>query len=183
MVEVANQSNITCQYILSEEQEIFHQTFSWWLYVVVSLFIGFGGLIVNSVAILVMLKSELAACFFYWLLICLEFFDNCFLLCCILDVFRKYIGSSSLHNYIFAVFLFPFKSVVMLCSIYIAIALSIERYGALVKPISHQTARTTNALKEHLMHHGKRLLKFVGSIILFSVCFYIPRFFEVIGPQ
>ena len=124
MNNIVEPSNTTCLYNLTEEQQIFYEMFSWWIDGILSLCITFTGIIVNIIATLVMLKSELVVCFFYWLLICHQFFDGCFLFCCALDVFRKYIAISSLHNYIFVVFLFPFRSIVKMCSIYITIALA-----------------------------------------------------------
>jgi hypothetical protein len=147
-----------------------------------ALFIGFGGISINILAICIILKSELRFSFFYWLLICLEVFDTSFLLCCVLEAFRKHIGSTVIHNYVFAVFLFPFKSVVMLCSIYITIALSVERYNALVHPVSHRRLQrnpSRSVVEVNIQSYYKRLFKNLGPIIIFSVLFYIPRFFEV----
>ena len=174
--------NNTCQHVLTEIQTEFLKSLAWWMEGFGGLFIGFGGISINILAICIILKSELRFSFFYWLLICLEIFDSCFLLSCVLEAFRKHIGSIPIHNYVFAVFLFPFKSVVMLCSIYITIALSVERYNALVNPVSHQSLqrnRSRSVVEVNVQRHYKRIFKYLGPTILFSVLFYIPRYFEI----
>ena len=47
--------------------------------------------------------------------------------------------------------------------------------------MSHQKARGTQTLKDYFIHHRQRLFKYVSPIILFSICYYIPRFFEVVA--
>ena len=122
------QPNLTCEHILTDEQTILYLNLCWYLEGIGSIFVGGGGMVLNLIAICVIIKSDLADSFFYWLLICLEIFDSCFLLCGILVSIGNYISSTSVYNYIFVVFLYPFRNVVMLCSIYITVALSVERY-------------------------------------------------------
>ena len=179
MEDDAIQRNITCVYTISEAQSELFNSFSWWLEGFGSLLIGSGGIVMNIIAICVILKSELKTSFFYWLLICLAICDSTFLLNCVLESFRRYMGSTPLHNYIFAVFLFPFRSVAMLCSIYITVGISVERYNAIVHPVSHQRNTGMSTVQQTYAFHRKRLFKYIGPIIVFSICFYIPRYFEV----
>ena len=177
--ENVQNDSFQCYYNWTEHQSEVLQSTEYMLEGPGSLIIGIGGILINFLAIFVILKSDLKSSFFYWLLICLEVFDSSFLGCCVLESFRKHIGTVSIHNLVFANFLFPFKSVVMLCSIYTAIALSVERYNALVNPVSHRSLRAANAVDANLNNHLKRLLKYMGPILLICVTFYIPRFFEV----
>ena len=172
-------NNVSCHYNWTEEQSEVLASIEWVLEGPGSLAIGSSGILVNSFAIFVILSSDLKTSFFYWLLVCLEIFDSCFLGCCVLESFRKHIGTVSVHNLIFANFLFPFKSVVMLCSIYIAIALSVERYNALVNPVSHRRLGSAIAAENAFVNNRKRLIKYLVPILFITICFYIPRFLEV----
>ena len=131
----------TCIFSLSENQKVYQTLISWYISGMGTLIIGTVGIFLNIVSIVVIMRSELKNSFFNWLLICLVICDSSFLLTCISEAFRKHIGSIPIHNYIFAVFVFPFRSMVMLSSIYLTIGLSIERYNALLNPISHQNYR------------------------------------------
>ena len=98
-------NNISCHYNWTEEQSEVLASIEWVLEGPGSLAIGSSGILVNSFAIFVILSSDLKTSFFYWLLVCLEIFDSCFLGCCVLESFRKHIGTVSVHNLIFANFL------------------------------------------------------------------------------
>ena len=184
MNETLNKQNIICvlPYNISEVQLIFYHDFSWWLEGFGSVLIGSLGIVFNATTISVLLGSELAASFFNWLLVCLALFDSLFLLNGILEAFRTYLGSTILHNYVFVAFLFPFRSVVLCCSIYMTVILALERYNALANPTSHQGSNFRggqNSLRTYFIHHWARVLKYVGPIILLSSLFYIPKLMEL----
>ena len=169
--------NVTvCYNNLTVNQTNILESIGWVLEGPGALVIGTFGILVNFFAVFVILRSDLKASFFYWLLICLQVFDSSFLGCSILESFRRHIGTFSIHNVLFANFLFPFKSVLMLCSIFTAIALSIERYNALVNPVSHRRHGAKNAVDGSFRNHRNRLLKYMGPIILSCICFYITGF-------
>ena len=161
----------------------FYDNISWWLEGFASILIGSMGIIFNLTTINVLLGSDLAASFFNWLLVCLAVFDNLFLLTGILDAFRNHIGSSSLHNYVFVIFLYPLRSIVMCCSIYMTMILALERYHALATPqASHRKSslcRAQHTLKNYFMTHWSRVIKYVGPVVIFATIFYIPKFFEL----
>ena len=173
--------NITCLHHLSDDQTAFITSLYWWLEAVGSLSIGTGGIFLNLIAISILSSNELRTSFFHWLLVCLEIFDSCFLVCCVLEGFRKHIGlvNTPTHNLIFAKFLFPFRSVVLLCSTYVTISLGIERYNALINPVSHRKSTSLIILQNQFAIYRWRLLKYIGPIIMFTSCFYIPRYFEI----
>ena len=179
IMENFTNGNTTCIHNLSDEQIINRYSLSLSLGGIGSLVIGLSGIFLNIIAILIMVTSELKKSFFYWLLICLVLCDTSFLVICVSEAFRNHIGSHPIHDYIFAVFLFPFRSMVMLGSIYFTIGLSIERYNALLNPISHRNPRCMVNKTEVFWLHRKRLLKYLLPILFVSVIFYISRFFEV----
>ena len=167
---------------ITENQWAFYNDFLWWLEGFGSVLIGCIGIFFNLITILVLLGSELAASFFNWLLVSLALFDVFILLNGILEALRNHIGSSNLHVYIFVTFLYPFRSVVMCCSIYTTVTLAMERYNALARPTSGQGHRMGNhpqSLKQYFSLHYKRLLKYMGPIIILSVLFNIPKRLEL----
>jgi hypothetical protein len=161
----------------------FYDNFSWWLEGFASILIGSMGIIFNLTTINVLLGSDLAASFFNWLLVCLAVFDNLFLLTGILDAFRNHIGSSSMHDYVFVIFLYPLRSIVMCCSIYMTMILALERYHALATPqASHRKGslcRSLHTLKNYFKTHWTRVIKYVGPVVIFATIFYIPKLFEL----
>ena len=179
------EQNISCvlPYNITENQWTFYYSFSWWLEGFGSIMIGSMGIISNVITINVLLGSDLAASFFNWLLVCLAIFDNFCLLNGILEAFRRHIGSTSLHHYVFVIFLYPFRNTVMCCSIYITVILALERYNALAAPTTchrkNSLFRTQRSLKTYCVMHWARVMKYVGPIIIFSSLFYIPKLFEL----
>ena len=169
---------------ISENQWNFYYSFQWWLEGFLAIFFGCVGIFLNSVTIWILLAGELAASFFNWLLVCLAVFDSFFLLNGALEAFRNHVGSTAIHNYIFVVFLYPFRSIVMCCSIYTTVMLALERYNAMIKPISNlvplgNRSSGKQSLKGYFFIHWKRLLKYIGPIILLSTAFYIPKRLEL----
>ena len=168
---------------IADEQWKLYETISWWLEGCGSIIIGLMGIIFNLTTINVLFGSDLASSFFNWLLVCLAIFDNLFLLTGILEAFRNQIGSSSLHNQVFVMFLYPLRSVVMCCSIYMTIMLALERYHALAKPMVSQRkgslCRAQHTFKNYFKTHRVRVIRYVGPIIVLASLFYIPKLFEL----
>ena len=181
----SNESNMSCvlPHHITEEQWIFYNAFTWWLEGFGSVLIGSMGIFFNITTIVVLLGGELATSFFNWLLVCLSVFDSLFLLNGILEAFRNHLGlGTDLHDYIFVVFLFPFRSIVMCCSTYTTVILALERYNALVRPISHQSQGLRSgkqSLKNYFCVHWTRLLKYVAPILILATLFYIPKRLEI----
>ena len=183
--QTLNETNTTCilPYDITENQWIFYESFTWWIEGFGSVLIGSMGIFFNLTTIWVLLGSELAASFFNWLLVCLAVFDSFFLLNGILEALRNHLGSTSIHNYLFVVFLFPFRSIVMCCSIYMTVILALERYNALARPTSHHGhgARSggKHSLRNYFELHWVRVLKYVGPIVILASIFYIPKRMEL----
>ena len=170
-------------YPITDEQWMFYETIAWYLEGCGSIIIGSMGIIFNLTTINVLLGSDLASSFFNWLLVCLAIFDNLFLLTGIFEAFRNQLGTTTLHKQIFVIFLYPLRSVVMCCSIYLTIMLALERYNALAKPqVSHRKGslcRAQHTLKNYFKTHRMRVIKYVGPIIVLASLFYIPKLFEL----
>lgn len=170
---------------ITELQWLLYYVYVWWVEGFGSVFTGVIGIFFNIITIGVLLGSELSASFFNWLLVSLSVFDAMFLLGGILEAFRSHIGSSSFHNLVFVEFLYPFRGAVMCCSIYITVALALERYNALLHPVMNNVVGTKPTSKRRQMlinnfHlHRSRLLKYIGPILVLSIAFYIPKRLEL----
>jgi len=173
----------TLPYDIPGEQWIWYNGYAWWMEGFGSLFVGFIGIFLNITTVGVLLGSFLGASFFNWLLVCLSVFDSLFLLNGILEAFRNHIGIASYqHHYIFVNFLYPFRSVVMFCSMYMTVILALERYNALARPTNHQSSTRGNrrfTVWSYFKMHWLRLLKYVGPVILLSTLFYSPKYMEL----
>ena len=170
---------------ISESKWLFYNVYVWWVEGIGSIFTGVIGIFFNITTICVLLSTDLSASFFNWLLVCLSLFDAIFLLSGILEAFRSHIGSTNIHNLLFVEFLYPLRGALMCCSIYTTVILALERYNALVHPVSHQgigpkpTSRKIQMLKNHFHLHLCRLLKYIGPIVVLSVAFYVPKRLEL----
>ena len=168
---------------ITDDQMTVYLLILWWLEGFGSIVICTIGIVFNLTTIMVVLGSELAATFFNWLLIFLAIFDNFFLLSGVLEAFRNHIGSSVLHDYVFVIFLFPFRSGILCCSVYTTILLALERYHALAEPVQCHRANSIcvkhHSLKRHFSIHWARLIKYVGPVLILSTLLYIPKTMEL----
>lgn len=108
------------------DQLIYAQT-SWWLECVSEITIGILGILGNSFAIL-LLQSESLASNFNRLLICLSVFDNLFILSCLLEAIRRFVGTTNLHQLAFIYCFYQLQSIALSCSINTTVVLAIERW-------------------------------------------------------
>ena len=189
--DVNNESYISCvlPYTITDDQWKVYDTLEWWLEGVGTVLIGFLGVFLNIITILVLLNGELASSFFNWLLTSLALFDSLFLLSGISEAFRNHLvgGLSYYHDLCFVTFLFPFRNIMMCCSIYTTVVLALERYNALENPVlcqpylppSVRFSRRKKTLRIYFSSHCKRLVKYIGPIIIFSTGFYIPKWMEI----
>ena len=173
---------------ISDAQWEYYEQFAWWCEGFGLVLVGSTGIILNTIAIAILLGTELAAQFFNWLLVCLSLFDITFLLSCVLESFRIYLGSTTTHTYLFVKFLFPFRSVVLCCSTYMTVLFALERYNAFaasrtatrqVKSVHRNMGEQQRSLCDNFKVHRRRLLKYVGPVEALSALFYIPKFMEL----
>ena len=156
-----------------------YQNTAWWLEYVLQAVIGIAGIVANTVAIPVLCCKDMHS-IFNRLLIFLAIFDNLFIICQILEAKRKmsntfegYFEFDQPHEYAFGYFLYQLHSFVLCCSIYITVALALERYRAVWRPVEyHNRCKGINPWK-------RILISYVIPVLLFSIVFNIPKFFEI----
>ena len=134
-------------YEISIEQWEWYNDYAWWIEGFGCILIGSLGILLNTTSMVVLMGSFLGASFFNWLLVFLALFDNLFLVNGILEAFRNHVGEEAPHHhhYIFVNFLYPFRSVVLGCSMYMTVLLALERYNALANP-THNLANNQKPL-------------------------------------
>ena len=178
---VTNHPCVLPEDITERQWDIYYVTV-WWLEGLGAVMLGFFGIFLNLTTIFCLVGSDLASSFFNWLLVSLSVFDSLLLGNGILEAFRNHLGSHTVHNYVFVVFLYPFRSIVMCCSIYTTVVLALERYNALVKPKPHNFTRLRlgkQSLQNYFRFHFQRLLKYIGPIVILSTVYSIPRWLEI----
>ena len=156
-----------------------YETFVWWTECVAQSIIGITGIIANTVAIPVLCSKSMYS-IFNCLLVYLAIFDNIFIVCQILEAKRKMTNNfkghyafDQIHEHIFGYFLYPLHSFVLTASIYITVALALERFRAVWRPIEYHN-------KYKGVNPWKRILKYyIAPVIVFSVIFCAPKYFEI----
>ena len=129
----------------------------------------------NSLTVLLLVtEKKLLSVFFNKLLLCLVIIDNVYLSITILDVWiisteRLYENYALFYSLFFIVY--PTRSIIMCCTIYMTAILSFERYSAIATPLRHRTQSTEEVT-------WLRVLKFVGPMVLICTLFNIPKLFE-----
>ena len=166
-----NQTLIECEDTLSQSQEKILATFAWWLDTPSYLVVGLIGFTLNTLAIWILLMQTMWSNFFNRILLCLSAYDSAFILCGLLEIFRKWL-QFPVQQYLFAHFFYPFRSMAMCSSIYTTLALTLERYQAITSPIEYRN-RSAN------MTLGKRLFIYVAPVTFLSFLYYLPKFFDL----
>jgi hypothetical protein len=156
----------------SEKEKLVYSDIAWWLEGIGQMILGSIGFIANCVAIPILGSKEMSS-MFNRLLTCLAVFDNIFIVCSVLEGVRKHIGSTQTHEYLFGYFLYQFHNMVMCCSAYLTVVLALERYRAVWRPIEYHNNVNSSA------HPWRRVLKsYICPVVVFSVLFNLPKFFE-----
>ena len=141
--------------------------------------VGIAGIIFNTIAIPVLCSKRMCG-IFNCLLIFLAIVDNVFIICQILEAKRKltnsfegYFEFDQLHEHVFGYFLYPLHAFVLTSSIYITVALALERYRAVWRPVEYHN-------KYKGVNPWKRIIKsYITPVIAFSIAFSIPKCFEI----
>ena len=78
--------------------------------------------------------------------------DSCFLVMAICEAFRKGFDlTSTLHLVMFPYFLYPMLSIAVTASIYMTVAIALERYIAVHYPIDY--SQVSVPIKTYFMYH------------------------------
>ena len=173
--QTSNESqNFTCgKWELTREQHEFQQLHGYWVQSVISIIVSICGSILNVVTIFILSNVELKRLFFNKLLICLTIFNTLYLINSVYESVRLHITGTNycaLEGYVLIV-LHPVRKIVMCCSIYMTLVLTCERYLAVARPIAHRNRSIGSS-------EGKRTLKYVSPVILFSIIYCMPIFFS-----
>jgi hypothetical protein len=141
-------TNITCAYPeLSSKQEQFIDDYNWWVEVCGNLPVSLAGVILNCITLIVLSTPTMRKNFFNRLLICLAISDNIYLLCEVSEVFRH-----RYHTYVqqhaFVNIVYPIRSIFMCSSIYMPVALAMERYYAIKSPMKYRNRATICRTKQ-----------------------------------
>jgi len=160
-----------CEDTLSESQEEMLASFAWWLETPSYLVVGLIGFTLNTLAMWILLMPNMWGNFFNRILLCLSAYDSAFILCGLLEIFRKWL-QFPVQQYLFAHVFYPFRSMAMCCSIYSTLVLTLERYQAITSPIQYRN-RSAN------MTLGKRLFIYIAPVTFISFLYYLPKFFDL----
>ena len=167
---MSNHTSIDCYYTeLSSEQKKIIRGYASWMEILGNLPVGVTGILLNCITVIVFSTPTMRNNFFNRLLMTLAVCDNIYLSCEILDVLRHRHHSFGLQN-AFVYFLYPLRSVFMLSSILMTVALSMERYMAVVHPAEHYGRCTGDVRRRHFYY--------VFSVLSFSLIYNLPKFFD-----
>ena len=171
---MTNTSNSTLEGCpnFTQDQMRMVESFAFMVEGVAQTIISILGLIGNALAAYILSRKEMRNAF-NLLLVTLACFDSTYLFGSILESFRKQFGmASNVHIVLFPYFLYPFNQMAITGSIFMTVAIALERYIAVHYPLDYsQAMHEANAL-------SKRIFKYVASVILLSVIFTFTRFFE-----
>ena len=166
--------NFTCgKWNLTEQEYHIMGWHGWWIQGLASIVLGTIGIIVSTLAIIVLSNNKLSGIFFNKLIVCMTSFDIIYLMCSTYDSIRfNFIPTDycTFLGYVTVFVLFPLRKIVLCCSIYMTIVVAFERYLAVVNPITHRNESKFASVK-------KRLFKYVCIVVLVSFLYGMPLFF------
>ena len=164
--------SVTCEPTVDEWK--LYSSISWWVQGIASLILSSFGILLNSLALGILISSRnTKTASFNRLLVCLAVFDNLYLSNGISEALRGYLMKSRYYDYVFITFLYPFRSMVMFCSMYTTVVLAYVRYDAITRPL-HYTIRARN----QVAGPWGNAIKYITPVTLMSLLFYFPKFFE-----
>ena len=151
---------------------------SWLFETVLQTIIGIGGIIANTIAIPILCSKEMSS-IFNRLLVLLAIYDNFYIICSLFRVMKININNGDVaqhndfHEYVFAYGVHQLHSFVLCGSIFMTVALSLERYRAVWRPVEyHNQCIGVNPWK-------RALVSYLFPVMVFSTLFNIPKFFEI----
>ena len=135
----SNQNNATtddCPYF-DQNGDILLDNLAFYLEGITQTSFAFAGIMFNCIACIVLGSKEMKNSFNH-MLIALAIFDSGYLIGSILESFRKSFQLvTSLHISLFPYLLFPGQTIMMSASIFMTVAIAIERYVAVHYPLNY----------------------------------------------
>ena len=163
-----------CSYVMSREEEETCCNMTQHLDEEGRLIICIGGLIFNTIAIVLLFDKRLSNQLFNRLLLCLVIAGNLHLLMGLVETWiDEDPGFNNLCFYFFVIR--PLRDISMLCIIYMTVMIALQRYKSVKSPQANPRNNSTFANQISWL----QVLKYVGPVILFSLTFKLPEFFEV----
>ncbi len=161
-----------CSGATDAELQLFGQI-SFWTGGVVQAAVCLIGLMANSVSIPVLRSKDMYVSTFNRLLIVLALADNLYLVLAFLECLRQEMNlSTNAHTSIFVYALYPLHNITLCISIYLTMILAMERYRAVSQPIDYHAIIVSG-------RQWQRVTRYVLPVLVFSLCFNIPKFFEL----
>lgn len=149
----------------------FSESFRFWTEGVIQIVIATIGLLLNAVGVLVLLKKSMRNSFNI-LFLALVLFDSLFLIMSIQSSIRIH-KEFHIHAKLIVSIFYPLHSISLAGSIYMTMAIALERYLALRNPYGYLIAmEKPNALI-------KRVLAYVLPVILLAILINITKFAEL----
>eukprot|EP00094_Tigriopus_californicus_P008114 TCALIF_07810-PA protein Name:"Similar to FR FMRFamide receptor (Drosophila melanogaster)" AED:0.47 eAED:0.39 QI:0/0.5/0.4/0.8/1/1/5/0/292 len=146
----------------------------WWCEGILFTAFGIVGLIANLFSIGILATQEMRKHSFNQLLIALAVFDILFIIVSVpvysFTLFELFVGNQ-VFSLLYVHFLYPMSPVALCASIYMTLAITVERYLAVCKPLLYRNL-------SHTMTSFKRAAMYVMPVALVSVCLNIPKFME-----
>ena len=138
---------------------------------VIRCFISVVGILGNLASIFILTRKELIS-LFNQLLVVLVIYDLIYLLTTMMDSMAKIGIAPEIHAIIAPYTFYPMNAIAMMGSIYMTMAVGMERYIAVTYPMEYTlVANDTSS-------HKTRLAKYAIPITIFSILFNLPKFFE-----
>ena len=173
VVFTMNSTKYECSGV-TDTQLIFFNQLSFWIGGIFHLVISIIGFISNAISIPALKSKILFKSTFNRLLIILSVCDNIYLILAMLESIRQEIGSISLqlHIVIFVYFLYPLHNIVLCLSILMTVVLAMERFRSISDPIDYHAIIVGG-------RQWQRVFRYVAPVIVLSVAFNVPKFFEL----
>ena len=173
VVFTMNSTNYECSGV-TDTQLIFFNQLSFWIGGIFHLIISIIGFISNAISIPALKSKILFKSTFNRLLIILSVCDNIYLILAMLESIRQEIGSISLqlHIVLFVYFLYPLHNIVLCLSILMTVVLAMERFRSISDPIDYHAIIVGG-------RQWQRVFRYVAPVIVLSVAFNVPKFFEL----
>ena len=174
-----------------------------WLSGVLFITLGSFGVIGNYASILVLTRDKKIVSSVNRLLIVLSYFDIFYISICLLEHGLIFIDVHFLQNdheglgtsiyelfctnkepvqslfyiYMYPHIIYPFKHIFQTCSIYMTMAISLDRYLAIVHPYSFYQQRRSSVVSDILLGSGNKKVKIYSTIVFaFSLLFNSVRY-------
>ena len=157
-----NSSNFTFPACLYSPLKHGYETEYFWISGVILVIIGIFGLLGNVMTITVLCQPQMRGRLFYSLLLALACYDTLFILSYGVSVSYKSVACYPLNNLV-DYLAYPFLNMGLLGSIYMTVAISMERYLGICHPNSHLS---------------RKAWMFILPVILISMGYTFPKFFE-----